>query len=244
MKNGGFIFDGVTSESLKTIIQARPLIEAPLRKVEMKSTYGVNGDVPYDEGSYSNTDMELMMYINGTDVISDRQKLYNLFDGRGVYKDFIPYFDQTKIYRVMLSEKLKFEGNRIYGNGQMVSAKFTVKPYKYLVNNQPITISGKSGSVTNPTNYMSQPIITIKGTGASTLTVNGVDFGISNLSNQITIDSEREMAYQKDVNGVLTPMNDKVITRDYPVFKPGVNTISATGAVTQLYIEPGWRALV
>jgi phage-related protein len=244
MKRGSFIFDGVSSEDLNTVIQARPLIEAPLRKVDMKSTYGVDGSTPYDEGAYDNTDLELTMVINGNDLIGDRQKLYNLLDSRGVYKELIPYFDPDKIYRVMLNDKIKFENNYMYGQKQALSARFTVKPYKYLVANDPVTIVGTTGSITNPTNYTSQPIITITGNGPVTLTVNGKDFVIKNVIDTITLSSERQAAYQEYITGVLTSMNSQIATRDYPVFNPGVNSIMVTGNVLKLDIEPRWRSLV
>jgi phage-related protein len=244
MNRGSFIFDGVTSESLHAVIQTRPLIEAPQRKVNMKSVYGMDGNMPYDESAYDNTSMELAMIINGSDVIADRQALYNLLDTQGIYKDFIPYFDPDKTYRVMLSDAIQFDHQYNYGGIQLVSAKFTVKPYKYLVSNDPVIIDGTIGSVTNPTNYVSQPIITIQGTGAVTLTVNGFDFNIINVQDTITLSSERQAAYQEYVPGLLTSMNSQVATRDYPVLKPGVNSISATGNVTQITIEPRWRSLV
>jgi phage-related protein len=243
MKRGSFIFDGISSETVKTLIQSRPSIEAPSRKVEQRSTYGVDGTVPFDEGAYDNTNLDLIMLVDGNDLIADRQALYNLLDTRGVYKDFIPYFDPDKIYRVMLSDKIQFENNAMYGEKQSLSAKFTVKPYKYLVDNDPITITGTTGSVTNPTNYTSQPIITINGTGPVTLKVNGIDFNIKNVLNTITLDSERYSAYQ-DTNGALTSMNYQIATREYPVFKPGINSIVITGTVTQLDVQPRWRSLV
>jgi phage-related protein len=244
MKAGSFIFDGVNSEDIKTIIQSRPLIEAPLRKVDTKSTYGVDGSVPYDEGAYDNTDLELVMLIDGDDIIADRQKVYNLLDSRGVYKDFIPYFDSNKIYRVMLNGKIQFENNYVYGQRQVFSAKFTVKPYKYLVANDPITITTKSGTAVNPTNYVSQPVIKITGNGPVTLTVNGFDFNITNVIDTITLSCERQAAYREYITGVLTSMNSQIATRDYPIFQPGVNSISVTGNVTLIEIEPRWRSLV
>lgn len=244
MNRGSFIFDGVNSETVKTFIQTRPLIEAPKRKVDMKSTYGVDGNVPYDEGAYDNTSMELSMFINGTDVIADRQALYNLLDSRGVYKDFIPYFDPDKTYRVMLSDSLQFDNQYHYGNLQIVSAKLTVKPYKYLVVNDPITFNGTTGTITNPTNYASQPIIKVTASGPVTLKINGIDFNIKNVPNTITLDSERYSAYQEDSYGVVTPMNDQAATREYPIFKPGDNIINIIGTVSQLYIQPRWRSLV
>jgi len=244
MKSGSFIFDGVDSETVKALIQYRPLIEAPSRKVEQRSVYGVDGTVPFDEGAYNNTNMDLVLVIDGDDVVSDRQKVYNLLDTRGVYKDFIPYFDPDKIYRVMLSDKVSFENNRMYGTKQASAVKFIVKPYKYLVDNNPVTLGATGGNLTNPTLYVSQPIIKVTGTGPAVITVNGEDFSIIDIPNDITINSERYVAYQEDVNGALTSMNHKIGTREYPVFKPGVNTINVTGSVTQLYIEPRWRSLV
>jgi phage-related protein len=244
MKPGGFTFDGVDSETIHALIQSRPLIEAPQRKYQIKTSYGVDGQVPYDEGSYDNTDLELVMLTNGTDLIADRQKLYNLMDTRGVYKDFIPYFDPDKIYRVMLSDKMQFVNDYTYGQVQAVSAKFTVKPYKYLVANNPIIINGTTGKVTNPTNYVSQPIITITANGNVTLKINGINFNISNVPGSITIDSERYIAYKQDSYGILTPMNNLVTTREFPVFNPGDNTINVIGTVSQLNIQPRWRSLV
>lgn len=244
MKRGSFIFDGVSSESVKTLIQSRPVIEAPLRKVEWKSPYGVDGDVPIDEGAYENTSLDLIMLTDGNDAIKDRQSLYNLIDTRGQYKEFIPYFDPNKIYRVMLKSSIQFESPYYFRGKQSLSAKFTVKPYKQLVDNDPVTFDNTGGVINNPTNYVSQPIIKITGTGSATLSINGIDFSIIDIPNTITLNSERYIAYQEDANGILTSMNNKVGTREYPVFKPGDNVIEITGSVSQIYIEPRWRSLV
>jgi phage-related protein len=244
MQRGSFIFDGVESETVKAMIQARPIIEAPARKVSWKSVYGTDGDVPFDEGAYSNTSLDLAFFIDGDDLISDRQKFYNLLDGRGMYKSFIPYFDPDKIYRVMLSDKISFHNQHFYGERQQATAKFTVKPYKYLIDSPPVVSTNKSISVNNPTNYVSQPIIIVNGTGAVTLTVNGKPFYIKNVIDTITLSCERQAAYQELVPGFLTPMNHQIASRDYPVLKPGANQITATGSVTQIYVEPRWRSLV
>lgn len=244
MKRGQFIFDGVSSETLYTLIQNRPVIEAPLRKVEWRSPYGVDGDYPFDEGAYNNTEMSLYMLTNGPNAIQDRQALYDLLDTRGTYKEFIPYFDSEKKYRVMLKDKVQFENQYFFGEKQSLSVKFTVKPYKHLVDNDPIVFTTTSKTITNPTRYIAQPIITLKGTGAVTLTVNGIPFNIVDLPNIVTLDSERYSAYQESEQGVLTSMNTKVASKDYPIFKPGDNTVTVSGNVTEVSIKPGWRSLL
>lgn len=244
MKRGSFIFDGVSSEDVKSLIQARPVIEAPLRKVEWKSPYGVDGDIPFDEGAYNNTNLELFMITDGQNAIEDRQALYNLIDTRGKYKELIPYFDPDKIYRVMLNDKVQFESPYHFREKQSLSAKFTVKPYKYLVDNDPVIFNSAGGILNNPTNYVSQPIIKITGTGPVVLTVNGEEFSITQVPNDIIINSERYIAYQDDGAGNLTNRNDKISFRDYPVLQPGSNIVSVTGTVSEIYIEPRWRSLV
>lgn len=245
MKRGSFILNGVNSEDINTVIQSRPLIEAPLRKVGWKSPYGVDGDVPFDEGAYSNTNLEMVMLTNGTDYIKDRQTLYNLMDGRGKYLELIPYFDPGKIYRVMLNSAVQFENNHMFGQAQAVSTKWTVKPYKYLVDNTPITLTGLSGTVNNPTNYTAQPIIRLTGSGGRvTLTVNGVEHIITDVNGQLYLNSEIYAAYTSSTGGILTNKNNLITFREYPTFEPGTNTISVEGAVSEVYIEPRWRSLV
>lgn len=243
MKKGAFIFEGVPSEEIKTIIQTRPLLEAPARKVESRTVYGADGDIPFDEGAYANTALELILFIDGDDLIGDRQKFYDLIDTRGQYKELIPYFDPGKIYRVRL-ESASFENQYYFGEKQSASAKFTVKPYKYLVESDPITLT-TGGIATNPTNYISQPLITITGSGPVTLLINGVQFHIKNLVNSITLDSQRYLAYQKEaVTNALLNMNHQILTKEYPILQPGQNDISVTGSVTKIVIEPRWRSLV
>lgn len=245
MKKGSFIIGGTTSESLHAFIQSRPLIEAPLRKVEHKEIYGADGSMPIDEGAYGNTNMELMMFIEGDNLIADRQAFYAAFDGRGSYKEFIPYFDPDKIYRVMLSEKVQFENKYFFGEKQATSVKLIVKPYKYLRNSPPVNIFNNTKHyITNPTNYDSQPLITIIGSGPMTITVNGKPFLIKNVADTITLDCEKYLAYKEFASGTLERMNHQVGSREYPVFKPGVNDITVTGNFEVVQVKPRWRSLL
>lgn len=244
MKKGSFIIKGVDSDTIKTYIQDRPLIEVPLRRMNWKNAYGVDGEIPFDEGAYEDTSMELTLVVGGDDLIGDRQKVVDLFDGRGSFVEMIPYFDPTKIYRVTAREPMKFENKFYYGDVQAAQVTLRVKPYKYLVEKGNITTTSKTLSLLNPTNYTSQPIIRLKGTGVVNVIVNDTTFHIRELPGDIVLDSERYLAYRESTNGVLTNANDKVTSKEYPVFKPGNNTVEIVGDVTETTIEPRWRSLV
>lgn len=243
MKRGTFIIDGVDSDTIKTYIQDRPLLEAPSRKVEFKDSYGADGKIPFDEEAYDNTNLDLIMVINNGDLSDNREEFYDLIDTKGVYKSMIPYFDPGKIYRYMLLEPVKFENKFYYGNAQAVEVKMTVKPYKYLVES-PEVINTGSFTITNPSRSPSQPIIEIEGTGNVTLDIDGVEFRIKDLPNNIIINSEVYSAYQEISTDVLIPMNDHIYSREYPIFQPGVNNVTVTGDISEIKIKPKWRALV
>lgn len=243
MKPGVFIMNGIDSEYLSTYIQDRPLIDVPQRKIEWKEGRGVDGSIPFDEGAYHNTVMEFLTVTNGIDLIGDRQALVNVMDTKGSYGEFIPYFDPLKVYRVMLGEKMSFENKRHYGNVQVAKIIFTVKPYKYLIDSPEKIVTGKTTMI-NPTNYVSQPLMRVEGSGDVEIIVNGIKFGIRNLPNKITIDGERYLAYTEGPIGPLESMNGRITSREYPIFKPGSNVVDFTGSVTKIAIEPRWRSLV
>ena len=244
MKRGSFIIKGVDSDTIKTYIQDRPLIEAPLRRTSWKSAYGVDGEIPFDEGAYEDTSLELTLAVGGDDLIGDRQRVVDLFDGRGSFVEMIPYFDPTKIYRVKASEPIQFENKFYYGNAQAAQVTLRVKPYKYLIEDGTVTTTSKTLTMNNPTNYTAQPIIRLKGTGVVKIVVNNQEFNIRELPGDIVLHSERYLAYRESSNGILTPANDKVTSRDYPLLEPGINNIEIIGSVTEVTIEPRWRSLV
>lgn len=244
MKRGTFIMGDQNSDDLKTYIQDRPLIETPLRKVDWRSAYGVDGNIPFDEEAYDNTTMELVLAVGGSNLISDRQAVFDMFDTGGRYRDFVPYFDPGKTYKVQVLEALKFENKHHYGNAQAASVSLTIKPYKYLIGIDDVTKTTKNFTILNPSRYVSQPRIRIEGTGDITVTVNGIEFVMRGISGHVVIDSERSIAFTEGPIGPIASENNKIFTREYPIFEPGSNSIVITGDVTKTIITPRWRSLV
>ena len=120
------------------------------------------------------------------------------------------------------------------------AVNFRCKPFWYEQDPQSIifmTSSGNSGSVTNPGNVPSEPIISLTGTGEITLIVGMTIIELTDMSGSITIDSTLQEAY----NGV-NSMNNHM-SGDFPVLLPGVNMVSWTGNVSSIQMEPNWRHL-
>lgn len=243
MRPGGFILNNITSESQGVVIQDKPIIETPKRRIAFKQAFGQSGDNPFDEEAYDNTTMSLLMFATGSDAKTasdNRDRIYDLFDS-GVYMDFIPYFDEKKIYRVMATEYPSFESKYYFGEGQSFNVELTVRPYKYYVQSPLVTLT-TAGTINNTTSKTSLPRIKIFGSGDVTLKVNGINFVVKNVVDYIILDSNLMFAY-KETGGLVSSENSKTFTRMYPFLKQGNNTISWTGTVSKVEIEPRWRTL-
>ncbi|SHE47178.1 hypothetical protein, partial [Anaerotignum propionicum] len=64
------------------------------------------------------------------------------------------------------------------------------------------------------------------------------NYGLNGISGSVTINSEMMEVY-KDV----TNANNKYSALDFPRFQVGENSISWTGSVTKIEVEPKWRWL-
>lgn len=259
MKPGSFIINGVYSEDVGAVIQTRPVLNSPRRKVAFEESYGYSGSLPYDEEAYENTELELILYVAGGSATHNREIVYHLFDS-GRYIDLILYSDPTKIYKVMLVEPPSFESRYYMGEGVSCNMKLSVLPYKQLVNSPYIT-TAEPIEMYNPTLWHSKPTMAIYGSGDITLYVNDSEFKLRSVTDDVIVNASIGNSYQakktQTAEGAvydlerlehspeeLIPMNHKVYSRVYPSFSPGVNFLTWTGTVHRVDILPKWRTLV
>ena len=123
------------------------------------------------------------------------------------------------------------------------AVNFRCKPFWYEADVPVKNIQPGSGSTSgyvtmqNPGNVPSEPIITVTGSGEITLIVDMTIVELSDVNGEITIDSVLQEAYSG-----ITSMNS-CMSGDFPTLPPGNSTISWTGNVTYLKVEPNWRYL-
>lgn len=253
LRPGEFYINGESSiDVYNTIIQDRPLINAPTRKVIRGESSGRDGMLPMDTEKYNNSPMELILFSwtdHDIEYYKNRSNLYSMFN-LGTYAEVIFYFDPDKIYKVMLDEsEVSFENKYFYENNQVWKVNLTVYPWKeYDVINQPQKVKVTGTTLFNPTPNTSKPLFDVRAKGKVNLKINGEVFVMESLpASGIILDSEVAIAYAYN-NGVMTNMNGYVRTRKYPTFKSGVNTVEwlvgEGGAVSEIMISPRWRTLV
>ena len=115
------------------------------------------------------------------------------------------------------------------------TARLTCQPFTYLTSGlAPVTMS-ESGTITNPGLLDADPIITVTGTGALSLTINARVYHVNSPAGSITLDSERLVAHAHG------KVQTDALSETFPVLKPGLNRITLGTGISQVVIVPNWR---
>ena len=117
------------------------------------------------------------------------------------------------------------------------TVNFRCKPFLYLHDSSPFTLTDSIGIIANPGTVYSEPIITVNGTGDVTIMINGEILELTDLSGSITMDSELREAYSGNESA------NSHMDGEFIRLLAGNNAYSWDGDVTSIQITPNWRTL-
>lgn len=257
---GEFFINGISAfKEFKTIIQDRPDIMAPKRKMNAISPYAFNGAVYQDEHAYENTEITLNLAIlaHEEERALYRRKLFYALSTGG-YVDIEFYFDPGVIYRCALVENYSYANKYFYDGVQTTEVKLSVAPYKTKKTNDITLFSNgvrQYNQVDAPAEFFTSfPTFIVKGTGEVQINARYGDktqtYRLINLNNTlpIVIDNDMKFAYELNYSGPYTGAveqnaNLKLKSREFMQI-PTSYTVEIVGSVTELTVKPNWRTLV
>lgn len=179
---------------------------------------------------YNNRKMVIEFEYIGFDWEAEKQLVLAKLHGRKMQIRFLN--DPDWYYTGRCTVKSKINGSTIH-----FTINVTADPYKRIVNETPAVFSA-AGSITNPTDFASRPLIRVNGTGDGTLTVGNKTITLTDINEYIVIDSMLMDCYKGTLN-----QNAKVALTEFPMFKPGVNNLAYTGDITGLEVLGRWWTL-
>ena len=168
-------------------------------------------------GDYDIDDIITFFNSSGTVTFSNEPEKYYVYD-------ILDAIDYERLLRFRTAE-----------------ITYYVQPFKYSNIEKLKVFNNPTSAITvrNNGNYVSKPIIHIKGTGTINLSLNGVQLFRIDLSttNSITIDTGRLEAYNNDV------LMNRYVVGDYDKFalKVGANSVSWDGTLTYIAFEKQTR---
>ena len=117
------------------------------------------------------------------------------------------------------------------------TVNFRCKPFLYLLDSEPFTLTKASGIITNPGSVYSEPVVTVHGTGDITIMLNGEILELTDIHGTITMDSELREAYSGNESA------NSHMDGEFIRLLAGYNAYSWDGDVSSIEIRPNWRTL-
>ena len=228
------IWKDIDSETIPGLIITNiPPITKPKMKTSITKIDGRDGDIIEELGYESYTKSIGIGLARNYDI----DKVMKYFTGAG---ELIISDESDKVYKAQIIEKIDYE--RLIRFKTAV-VKFYTQPYKYLKDEKSIILdinNETSLKITNVGLEKSKPIITLEGTGTVEISLNGFNlfkYVFPENETKVVIDSLEEEAYLDNV------LKNRNMLGTFPIFEVGENTISWSGNLTKISIEPKSRWL-
>lgn len=230
--NDWFEWNGVRCTEHGIHVSEQPPVTLPSERATFTNVPGRSGSLTTLEGNEVYDDL----LLTATCFISDPSRIPDIaawLRGSGT----VTFANrQGGFYHARIVNQISFE-KILRGNPhRSFAVNFRCKPFWYMADVQPITLTTSGAFITNPGSVSSEPVITVYGNGEVTLMV-GMTIVELDVSGSITLDTPLMEAY----SGIAS-MNS-TMSGDFPVLLPGQNAISWTGNVTKVEIQPNWRSL-
>jgi predicted phage tail component-like protein len=222
------IINGVNSTTINGLaINEMPPITKPSIRTNTEEIDGRDGDIVTRLG-YSAYDKEMTIGLYGS---YDLDEIMSYFNQSGT---IIFSTESDKYYNFEILEQIDYEKLLKF---KTATITMHCQPFKYEVNETPITLISGDNIVRNKGNIYSKPIMYIEGTGTITISLEGNQvFNIVMGDNtEIEIDIEKLEAYNPNDGTLL----NRIVTGDYDDFRleSGNNTIALGGTITSANIR-------
>ena len=228
----GVIINNQNTKTLGFALVGRPSIASAEKKYETTEVEGRDGSLTRFLGY---EDLKFSLNFNILFQSDIKQKLREI---KGVLAQAgtLSFDDSPNFYYKIKQAQISETESVIKASG-VFNVDFVAEPYEYQKTSS-TAYTTKPISLTNQTTTTALPLIKVTGTGTVVLNVNGVGVTLTGLTSSITLDSELQEAY----TGLTTNMNSSM-NGNFPVLKTGSNSITWTGTVTKVEIDPKWRWL-
>lgn len=220
-----FFWKNFSSLDKKIIVNKLPNIERASANVEKITIPGRDGFLTQDYGTYQGKVKECECSLDGGDI----DDICSWLSGTS---EVIFSNEPDKKYKAVIINKIPF--SKIIPIFHKFVIQFECQPHKYSADNSLITLTS-AGTIFNYGTAKAKPKITIYGSGNITVNINDKSINLTGITSSINIDSELMEAYNST-----ELLNDKMIG-EFPLFECGENSISWTGSVSKVEIEPNWR---
>lgn len=229
-----FTFDSVDSRTYGVYISGSGVFNAPERAVDFISVPGRNGALVGTEKRLENIDVTYPAYIYAS-TDSNLSSLKSILLSRTSYKRLEDSYHTDEFRKAVFVGEFDVEPDKNLRAAQF-DITFNCKPQRWLKSGEATTTITTTGTtISNPTLFASQPMITV--TGYGDMYIGSQKITIQQMYTSVVIDSEVGDCYSglNNANPYITFQTD-----EFPVLEPGSNSITFDNTITKVEIIPRW----
>lgn len=230
------MFNGRSSLDYGIVVETPPNYEIAERDYDIIHVPGRSGDLSFDSGSYKNVNREYQIAFGSydKDFIEMANKVPEWLHSVSGYARLEDSYEPEYYKIAMYNESLDVQN--ILRHAGRVTISFNRKPQRFLKLGDQFVVFNTNGVLRNPTNFKSEPIITIRGTGSGQVKIGDYICMISNIGTFTVLDCDVKNAYKNTEN-----RNQYITLPDgFPKLIHGDNEISFSGGVTSVEVIPKW----
>lgn len=220
-----FKFKDKMSDEFGMVINKLPPITKPKKKTETVEIDGLHGDITIDNG-YAAYDKQIQVTFL---KLPDIDRLNSWLTGSG---QLVLSSEPDKYYDAEIIGEVEIEQEKTLYTAIIT---FHVQPYKQQINGAVFT-GVDSVTVDNEGIDHCLPLMKITGSGDVEIKVDNVSICKVTIDDEyIILDSEKQEAYKE------TTLKNRQMTGEFLKLPSGKTTITTTGTVTALEVEPRSR---
>lgn len=217
--------------------------------VDQTDLAGVNGTLLDFNGSYKSFEQKFTFYAThrGMSAEDCKTKITQWLLKDIEYSPLVFSKDSEYYYEAVPNPNSVIKFPAYNKNFSKVEISFLIKPFKYRLDGQTGINIPKNNivSLDNPEAWSSYPLLHVVSNEPVTITINNKEYKITNIDEEVYIDSQPEISMVYHDLGVQGSRNRNAIFPDhaFPTLDSGTNQISISGNYGGASIVPRWRAL-
>ena len=233
MSRGYLVFDGEDLRDLGVYISGSGVFNAPSRAYEEIIIPGRDGTLYGREKRMENVEVTYPAFVYA-DYKNNIAALRSLLLSRVGYRRLTDSYHPDEFRMACFRGPLDVEPTAILDAGSF-ELTFDCKPQRYLTSGEEYVFFESDGTIENPTEFDSRPLLVVWGTG--TFGIGSASVTISEAAEYTYIDCDSMDCYKGTAskNHLVT-----MTTLDFPTLPPGETAITLGTGITKIRITPRW----
>ena len=239
-----FTYNARSSEEFGLHIEKKDVFSAPEYDAAFTSIPGRSGDLIVSNRRFANVKVSYTVFLARKNItaLADTLRAVKgwLYAQPDRYHAITDSYDIGHLRYGVISGSLDIEEQ--FNKLGSFRVTFNCKPFKYSLEGLQEIAVDNCGSLFNPEAFPAKSIITLKGSGDFSLTLQNSRYNktwnFKGVTDGVVCDSEQMNFYYGT-----TLLNDKVTGDGFPELPPGETVLTVNGGVSEIKVTPRWCCL-